>query len=935
MIKEYIKKVFDIREGEFKVSLWMLSYIFLVITVLLIMKPTVHALFLANLGVKQLPFAFLLVAVTAIICSYFYAQAILKFALNSIIKTTLISSVGILICLGILLNLGFTHEIIIYFFYTWVAIYAVLSASQFWVLANLIYTIREAKRLFGFIGSGAILGGILGGYLTSFLAPIIGNENLVFLAALLLLGCVPLLQNIWREKVTTGGHCQKPDKKQATDKTSLQQILDSKHLSYIAGIVAISVLVAKLADYLFSDFAAATFLDADDLTSFFAFWFSTFNVVSLAIQLFFTRKIVGIWGVGFSLLLLPIGVLGGSLFFILLPSLSAILVIKGMDGILKQSIHKSATELIALPLPFELKKRTKSFIDVVVDSIATGLAGCLLIFVVRGLALPSIYIALLIVLLVLVWLFFIFKLRREYYKTFRSNLELLTSKKVKIKKPVEKPIAAVAGMHRIFEQGNEDQILFMLRKLMEINDPRFLADVENLLVHTSIKVKIAAIKNLYFLNSATMTVHVDALLAIEYYDLTVATLAYVLQFAEKDRQHIFDYYLADKNDRIADAALYCLAQEARENVALQKKYYLEKRLELQIAATDKPNPTIEQITKIAGIIGEANLPSFYSVLMRYAQYPETTFKTVALRAMGKTQNVLFIDTILPYLANKLTRATALDILLQYGTATTSLLLKSILNRDHSLIILRYIPAVIAKFQNQEAVKCLLHLIRDTDVTIRIEAVRALSNLRNTHPNLVFNKLRVVTTIFEECTLHHQTLAAMHTQIIISFRNRKKSKKEISDEERNARASLLNLLERRLDAGLERIFKLLGLRYQSKDIALAYEGLLSNHLEAQTNAIEFLDNLLSADLKRKLLPIIEDSTMDVSSEVVLQKMQQKILTEFACFDLLLKEHDARVKLAVLFLIKQQRDIAYRNMVTTCLKDADLRVQHFAKEALAAL
>ena len=38
----------------------------------------------------------------------------------------------------------------------------VLLISQFWTLANLVYDPRQAKRLFGFIGGGAPLGGIAG-----------------------------------------------------------------------------------------------------------------------------------------------------------------------------------------------------------------------------------------------------------------------------------------------------------------------------------------------------------------------------------------------------------------------------------------------------------------------------------------------------------------------------------------------------------------------------------------------------------------------------------------------------------------------------------------------------------------------------------------------------------------------------------------------------
>ena len=411
MVKKLIKRVFDVRDGEFKVSLWMLAYIFLVIAVLLIIKPTVNALFLSELGIEQLPFAFLLVAITAIISSYFYSRAVAKFSLKKVIEITIISSIIILIGLGILLSFHVVSGVLLYFFYIWVAIYAVLSASQFWILANLVFTIREAKRLFGFIGSGAILGGIIGGYLTSILAPLVGNENLMFVAALLLSFCIPLLRRIWLLRVQEDGVVKKQKSAPSSMESPFRLILKSKHLTYISSIVAVSVIVAKLVDYLFSDFASASISDADELTAFFAFWFSTFNLLSLAVQLFFTHRIVGIWGVGFSLLLLPIGIFGGSLLFLLLPELSAVVVIKAMDGILKQSVHKSASELLTLPLPFDLKNKTKSFIDVVVDSLATGVAGCLLIFVVRGLDLPSFYIGILIIVLVIVWIYFIYKVR--------------------------------------------------------------------------------------------------------------------------------------------------------------------------------------------------------------------------------------------------------------------------------------------------------------------------------------------------------------------------------------------------------------------------------------------------------------------------------------------------------------------------------------------
>ncbi|WP_419214017.1 Npt1/Npt2 family nucleotide transporter [Maribacter sp. X9] len=935
MVEQFIKKIFDVREGEFKVSLWMLAYIFLVIAVLLIIKPTVNALFLSELGIEQLPFAFLLVAITAVTTSHFYAKAVSRFSLKKVIEITIISSIIILIGLGILLSLNVVSGVVLYFFYIWVAIYAVLSASQFWVLANLVFSIREAKRLFGFIGSGAILGGIIGGYLTSILAPLIGNQNLMFVAALLLFFCIPLLRKIWHIRVRKNGAFKKNKNHLNTSEQPLKLILQSKHLTYIACIVAVSVVVAKLVDYLFSDFASLAITDADELTAFFAFWFSTFNLLSLGIQLFFTHRIVGIWGVGFSLLLLPIGIFGGSILFLALPALSSVVVIKAMDGILKQSIHKSASELLTLPLPFDLKNKTKSFIDVVVDSLATGIAGCLLIFVVRGLDLSSFYIGILIILLVCLWLYFIYKVRIEYYKTFKTNLEILTDAPKKAKKIASTQTSVVAGMRTVFKKGTEEQILFMLDKLMEINDKRFADDVELLLEHPSNKVKKSALQNLYFLNGQTMTAEVSELLKIDDRELTIATLSYILSFAHKDKSFVFDVYLEDPNERIALAALFCLARAAKNNYSLKQRYSVRERIANALAQIKNHEGNKTYLQAIIKILGEANIPVFHTELNSFLKHPDAEIVKTTIEAIGTTNDLSLIQAIIPLLGQKEYRPSVLSAFKNYGPEVLPILRKNIQERLQPLPVIRYIPMAMQSFYSKEAVHQLLLVLTDKDLTVRLEVVRALSAIRSTHPQIIFNRYKVVSVIFDECKLYHETLSAMHTQIIISYRNRTKSRKEIGDAERDARSSLLELLERRLDAGLERIFKLLGLRYQQKDVAIAYEGLLSQKQEAQHNAIEFLDNLLTGELKRKLLPIIEDSALDVSSEEELQKIKHKIPSELECFKLLLHGNDLKIKLAVLYLITQQKEPRYLSVVEAYIDDLDPKIKSFALEAHKAL
>ena len=57
-------------------------------------------------------------------------------------------------------------------FYIVGLILAVLLISQFWTLANDVYDPRQAKRIFGFIGGGASLGGATGAALTAFLVAV-------------------------------------------------------------------------------------------------------------------------------------------------------------------------------------------------------------------------------------------------------------------------------------------------------------------------------------------------------------------------------------------------------------------------------------------------------------------------------------------------------------------------------------------------------------------------------------------------------------------------------------------------------------------------------------------------------------------------------------------------------------------------------------------
>ena len=211
------------------------------------------------------------------------------------------------------------------------------------------------------------------------------------------------------------------DKEGGTNPIKL--IRQSRHLTFLAAIVGISNVVAKLVDYQFSDMASAQITDQDKLTAFFGFWFSTFNVGALVIQLFATRFLLSRFGVGYSLLLLPISILLAVITSLIAPELLiAVIAMKMADGSFKQSINKSAMELLVLPINSEVKNKTKTFIDVFVDSLAAGFSGLLLIFVIKGLSLSGSAVSGLILVFSLLWILMVWNVSREYLLTFKRKI---------------------------------------------------------------------------------------------------------------------------------------------------------------------------------------------------------------------------------------------------------------------------------------------------------------------------------------------------------------------------------------------------------------------------------------------------------------------------------------------------------------------------------
>src|SRR3989338_2772490 len=262
----YLSKRFaHIQPGEGRKVTLTFLYFFLIITAYYLLKPVSRSLVLGELGSRLVPYVDL-------VCAVLMGPVVTVFArlVDRVPKSTLVSGsfgVVIAILLGFWKLLALPVPWAAAAFYIWVAIFSVLVVTLFWLVANDLYRPREAKRLFGFIGSGGILGGIVGSSLAAAWAKVLGTENLILLSAALLCLCWVLVQELWTlapdRAAEEGGsapaarRAHVPGRRETflTDLSGFAKLLlESRYLLLLVAVVGLSKLVGTLVYYQFNPF---------------------------------------------------------------------------------------------------------------------------------------------------------------------------------------------------------------------------------------------------------------------------------------------------------------------------------------------------------------------------------------------------------------------------------------------------------------------------------------------------------------------------------------------------------------------------------------------------------------------------------------------------------------------------------------------------------
>jgi len=391
-----LSAIFTVRKSELPLTLMMFMYFFLVITSFWILKPLKKSLFIefydqqgfslfawhmtaaqAELLAKVLNMvvAFVAVAVFTWLARRFRRQQLTFiftgfFLLSYIVYSQLVAHPG---------------PLTVWSFYLFGDLFSTLMVATFFAFLNDSVTPEAAKRLYGPVGLGGVVGGVVG---TTFVRGLIDDISLPgwlwicgLLSLLILAVAYAAGRLVDRDPslaLTAPAQSTVPDdiagaKRSNPALEGAQLVLHSPYLLSIVGIVGLYEIVSTIMDFQFTS-TIAHYLDGPAIGRQFSTVFAITNVVSMGVQLFLTSWIMTRFGLMAALLVLPLVTLAGSAAFMAVPALWVGSLLNTIDNGFSYSINQSAKEALYVPTTPDEKYKAKAFIDMFVQRFAKAIA---------------------------------------------------------------------------------------------------------------------------------------------------------------------------------------------------------------------------------------------------------------------------------------------------------------------------------------------------------------------------------------------------------------------------------------------------------------------------------------------------------------------------------------------------------------------------------
>jgi len=886
-----LSRFLDIRSGEARRVGMMASLLFFLLAANNVIKVVRDSLFLSRFPISHLPYVYLLAALLAGALIAVYTRYTVRLPLYRLMlgsNAFIISNVLMFWFLIVVFNFAWA----IYAFYIWSAIVGVLAVAQFWTFAGLIFTSREAKRLFGVFNAGGSLGGILGGFGSGWAVNLfMGTNELFWLIGALFAGAFGVVWLAGNElsELQTAAVKEIPTSREtkAIQQTgALGSILASRYLQLIAGAIFVSVAVSTLIDFQFKAAAKTAYPSQDELTTFFGSYYAWVAIITFFCQVVLTRRLLTAFGLMPSLLLLPVGLFAGSLGILVWPGLFSTTATRLTDVVLRSSVNQSGMEILYLPLSATIKRRVKTFLDVVLQRLGDGAAGLIVLFYALFMMQsdPAL-LAYFSLGVITVWAMFIFVLRSGYLQALRTGLEAraITWEGGEINYADKQTIEAVL---QNLQKEDERALLFGL-DLAENMDPEVIAPrlPLSLLQHPSALVRGRSLKLFAASTEPEKLNEIVRLLEDENREVQAEAINVVCAIRKEDAIPLMRPYLESPDPRVQRSAIECLLHHGDAEIR-----------EVALATFRKmiANPGTDGAaarTEAARLMGEVDDPEFTGYLSKLIRDdPSIPVIREALAAAGKRKEPTLLGDIIMRLCCPKTKSWARQALIEYGEVAVETLREALLDSNTSRDIRLSIPRTLSKIESPDAMGALLSGLNQEDGSLRYKIILGLEEMARHLRNLPIDRHVIEMAIVSEARRYYRRFLTFFGLF-----------GDGNDRSMNDGWLLHQALLENMEREKERVLRLLSLIYPPEDIGNATAALHSGSRAKQAQAIEFLDNLLTGDVKRHVFPLFDDAPAAERFQKFLAILGLRSFDRETALQELLKQDDVWVKAATFWEI----------------------------------
>ncbi len=889
----YVEKALNIKRGEMLPAFLLFLYLFLAIGAYMMGKSVGVALYL-NAYKDRLPEAIIATALLIGVFVAIYIRASHRVRLEWLIMGTLaffsLSFVGFW---------WFTRtglKLVYPLIYIWVYTVGAMGPTMGWTLANYVLTTREARRVFGFIGAGAILGGTFSGFATALATRHFHAETLLLIVALFLAVCTVLVRLLfWAAKDRLAGQLTAPSGSREAPKNFSQSVAllrKSRYLLLITGLIAVGCTATTIIEYQFSMIAKAAYgTNKAALTAFFGSFYGYMGSVTFVLQLLLTGRLLRSFGIRVTLFLLPVVLLGASAGVLLVPMLLTAGILRGSHYLLRYSVDKSSAELLYLPVPSQVKSQVKSFIDTFIWRVADGVAGVVLWLFANVMKFSPSRISLVNFAFLVGWLGVAYGVRREYLNVLRKAIERRTLDAERTAANVlDATTTEVLGM--ALEHGDEQQVLYGLSLFELGHEPGWHPVLRGLLQHPSAAVRQRALSLLGHAGDLEIQPQVEKMLGDESPEVRTEALHYLVVQTGRDPLSLLTTETDVPDYSLQGSVVAFLARSGKT------EHFSTAQLILDDMLCRTGPERARARAEAARVLGVIPPPSeLHSELLNLLRDDNPEVLEQAILSAGKIQGREFLPLVIEKLDRPRLVGAVRAALARYGQRAMGTLRDYLNDSAVPAAIRKGIPEVLARIGTPEAVGVLADSLIQSDPGLRFDVLKALNKVRRRDPSLLPANGEYADLYLAELMGYCRSF-----QILAAFNPQAGTLRRVTEDE----TLLTRALRERMDHELERIFRLLALLYPPRDIYNAFVGLTTGRPQLQANALEVLEHLLRPDLYRPLAYALDpEITLPERLHYAVQLCRTTVESPVEALRILLYSEDHWLRACALFTVGEMR------------------------------